>query len=169
MGKTSRKVARLDVDKLIEELNRALADEWLAIYQYWFASQAPEQIMSPVVRETFEDILKDEREHADELINRILELEGMPLRNPKQWQEVAHCTYYEPPEDLTDLKRFLVDALKAEQCAIEAYDKLAEMTFGKDHVTYQLITHILSEEVSHEETIQDMLEKLPCTFATGSG
>ncbi|MEM4297238.1 MAG: hypothetical protein QW815_02585 [Nitrososphaerota archaeon] len=49
MGKTGRKISRVDVNKLIEELNRALADEWLAIYQYWFASQAPEQIMNPVV------------------------------------------------------------------------------------------------------------------------
>ena len=31
------------------ELNRALADEWFAIYEYWYVSLAPEQIMSPIV------------------------------------------------------------------------------------------------------------------------
>ena len=166
MGKTSKKIIKIEANKLVGELNRALADEWFAIYQYWYASLAPEQIMSPVVMEVFEETLKDEREHAEELASRILELEGRPIDNPDQWEKLAHCKYATPPKDLTDLKRFLGDALKGEICAMETYNKIAEMTFGKDHVTYQLISHILSEEAKHEESFEDLLTNLPCTFSS---
>ncbi|WP_309492844.1 ferritin-like domain-containing protein [Candidatus Hecatella orcuttiae] len=164
MGKTSRVIADLDVDALIEELNRAIADEWLAIAQYWYGSLAPEQTMNPVVKEAIKKALDDEREHVNELAERILELGGTPLKNPDQWNQLAHCKYLEPPNKLTDLRKFLQDALKGEECAMKAYNEIAKLTFGKDHITYQLIVHILSEEAEHEEMFEDMLENLPCDF-----
>jgi ferritin-like protein len=39
------------------------------------------------------------------------------------------------------------------------YNKISKKTLGKDNVTYQLVTHILSEEVSHEETFENLLER----------
>lgn len=39
MGKKGREVVGLDVDKLIDLLNKALADEWLAYYQYWIGAK----------------------------------------------------------------------------------------------------------------------------------
>jgi len=165
MGKTSRVIADLDVDELIKELNRAISDEWFAIVQYWYGSLAPEQSMNPVVRDVIKEALDDEREHANELADRILELGGIPVKNPDRWSQLAHCKYLEPPAELTDLKKFLQDALEGERCAMKAYNEIAKMTFGKDHVTYQLIVHILSEEAAHEEIFEDMLEKLPCVFS----
>ena len=165
MGKISRKIADLNVDDLIKELNRALADEWLAIYQYWYASTVAEQIMAPVVMDAIKHALEDEKEHAQELAERILELEGIPIKNPNQWDQLAHCKYAQPPEGLTELKRFLADALEGERCAMNTYNDIAKMTFGKDHITYQLIVHILSEEAEHEELFEDLLTDLPCTFS----
>lgn len=164
MGKTSRTISDLNVKALIDELNRAIADEWLAIVQYWYGSLAPEQTMNPVVRDAIKKALEDEREHANELADRILELGGIPLKNPDQWNRMAHCKYLEPPSKLTDLRKFLQDALKGEECAMKAYNEIAKMTFGKDHVTYQLIVHILGEEAKHEAMFEDMLENLPCDF-----
>jgi ferritin-like protein len=42
--------------------------------------------------------------------------------------------------------------------AIEADNKLAK-DVGKDNVTYQLVTHILLEEVTHEEMFENLLER----------
>jgi len=39
MGTKGREIVGLDVDKLIELLNKALADEWLAYYQYWIGGE----------------------------------------------------------------------------------------------------------------------------------
>ena len=35
MGKKAVEIVDLDVKKLIEILNQALSEEWLAYYQYW--------------------------------------------------------------------------------------------------------------------------------------
>ena len=35
MGTKGRQIVEVDIEKLIEVLNRAFADEWLAYYQYW--------------------------------------------------------------------------------------------------------------------------------------
>ena len=35
MGQKGREIVKMDVDELINLLNKALSDEWLAYYQYW--------------------------------------------------------------------------------------------------------------------------------------
>ncbi len=39
MGTKGREIIGVDVDKLVEMLNRALADEWNAYYQYWVSAK----------------------------------------------------------------------------------------------------------------------------------
>ncbi|MDD3972474.1 MAG: ferritin, partial [Clostridia bacterium] len=39
MGKEAIKVSSVDVEKLIEMLNAALSEEWLAYYQYWIGAR----------------------------------------------------------------------------------------------------------------------------------
>ena len=46
--------------------------------------------------------------------------------------------------------------MDAEGGAIEVYRKIAKKTFGKEDVVYQLVTHILSEEVTHEEMFENL-------------
>ena len=50
---------KLDVQKLIEELNSALAEEWLAFYQYWIGAQVVVGFNRPEVESEF-------LEHASE-------------------------------------------------------------------------------------------------------
>ena len=38
-GLKGRDIVGIDVGKLLELLNRALADEWLAYYQYWVGAK----------------------------------------------------------------------------------------------------------------------------------
>ena len=39
MGKKAVEIVDLDVKKLIEILNQALSEEWLAYYQYWIGAR----------------------------------------------------------------------------------------------------------------------------------
>ena len=39
MGTKGRAIVGIDVDNLIKVLNKALADEWLAYYQYWVGAK----------------------------------------------------------------------------------------------------------------------------------
>ena len=38
MGTKGREIVGVDIAELLQLLNKALADEWLAYYQYWVGS-----------------------------------------------------------------------------------------------------------------------------------
>ncbi len=42
MGKEAIKVSSVDVKKLLDMLNAALSEEWLAYYQYWIGARLME-------------------------------------------------------------------------------------------------------------------------------
>mgnify|MGYP000329505686 CR=1 FL=1 len=42
MGQKGTEIAELDVQELIQDLNRAYADEWLAAYAYTYMAQVVE-------------------------------------------------------------------------------------------------------------------------------
>ena len=42
MGKQAINVASVDIEKLLEMLNAALSEEWLAYYQYWIGARLME-------------------------------------------------------------------------------------------------------------------------------
>ncbi len=151
MGKTAKEIVK-NVGEVIEEMNKALADEWLAYLQYLSAARI---LKAPVVAKEFEDVAKEEFEHAEELTDRIIQLGGTPLVDPKQFLEKTNCGYEAPEEDT---KKVLKDALKGESCAIKVYDKIAKMTEDRDPITYQLVLHIMEEEEEHEQRFEDLLD-----------
>jgi bacterioferritin len=110
------------------------------------------------IQEFLEKIAKDEEEHAQELADRIMELGGQPINHPSELEKKANLPYPLPPKETSDYDSIIKKVIEAEAGAIEVYQKLAEKTLGKDHVSYQLICHILAEEVQHEEMFEDLLD-----------
>ncbi len=53
MGKQAIKVASVDVDKLIDMLNGALSEEWLAYYQYWIGARLMEGPMRTKLNQNY--------------------------------------------------------------------------------------------------------------------
>lgn len=155
MGKQGTKIVGIDVKELINELNKAYADEWLAYYSYWYMSKVMASGCK-CINDLLEKIAKEELEHADELADRILELGGSPIAHPMELEKNANAPYPKPPADLSCCGDVVKVVLDAEAGAIDVYNKLAEKTMGKDHVTYQLICHILAEEVKHEELFESI-------------
>jgi ferritin-like protein len=47
--------------------------------------------------------------------------------------------------------------LKAERCAVRGYTNICNLTFGKDHRTYDLSLAILHEEIEHEAWFSEFL------------
>ena len=158
MGTTGTSIVKIDVDKLLGLLNEALADEWLAYYQYWIGAKV---IKGPMKGEVMGELMQhadDELRHAGLLVERIIQLGGTPILDPKEWQEKTHCGYLTPDDPF--VKKILEQNISGEQCAIEVYEKLTELTRGKDEVTYRIVTEILSDEVEHEEDLQALMEDL---------
>jgi len=148
----------MDVDNLIEMLNKALADEWLAYYQYWIGAKVAKGPMRGAVTLELEEHATEELGHALMLVDRIIQLGGTPLLAPKDWYEVTNCGY-EPPED-PYVEVLLEQNIKGEQCAIGAYQELVTLTKNADPVTYEMVLQILTDEIVHEEDLQALAEDI---------
>ena len=49
--------------------------------------------------------------------------------------------------------------VEAERCAVRTYTEICNMTFGKDHRTYDIALAILKEEVEHESWFSEYLSE----------
>lgn len=60
-----------------------------------------------------------------------------------------------------NLRPMLQVLVEAERCAIRVYTEICNMTFGKDHRTYELSLAILNEEIEHEAWFSEFLGEGP--------
>lgn len=144
----------LDISEIVKLLNRAYADEWLAHYQYFIEAKVVKGLMKDAAIVELNQHAADELRHATMIADRIIQLGGTPLLSPKDWMKNTNCGYDEPKD--FDVVAILEDAIKGEQCAINTYSGLLELTKDKDIVTYDIVSQILADEVAHEEDLQTL-------------
>ncbi len=153
MGKHGVEILDLDVKKLIQMLNEALAEEWLAYYQYWIGSRVIEGPMRTDIEQELQVHADQELNHAVMVAERINQLGGTPVLSPADWMKYSRCKYLAPEDPYVE--KILEQNLDGERCAIKRYKEIADFTYGKDHSTYQMATTILDEELQHEQEIED--------------
>ena len=156
MGSKGKEIVKMNINELVNELNRAFADEWLAYYQYWIGAKVVKGPMKEVVIAELIQHAGDELRHAGMLTGRIIQLGGTPILKPEDWYKMTNCGY-DAPEDLS-VKVILEQNIKGERCAIDGYNRLLEATRDKDPVTYNIALQILQDEIEHEEDLQSLLE-----------
>jgi bacterioferritin len=155
MGTYGKKIVDLDVNKLVKLLNKALADEWLAYYQYWIGARVAEGMMRGAAIVELNEHAADELRHADMLVERILQLGGKPILTPSKWEKLTNCGY-ETPSNF-NVKAILKQNIKGEQCAIRVYKALVDLTKDKDPITYVMALEIMTDEVEHEDDLQALM------------
>lgn len=158
MGTKAREILGMDAGQLVETLNKALGDEWLAYYQYWIGAKVAKGPMRGEVMAELEQHATEELGHALLLVNRIIQLGGTPLLTPKDWYKVTNCGYEAPEDPYVEV--LLEQNIKGEQCAIGVYQALADLTKDTDPITYEMALQILSDEIEHEEDLQALQEDI---------
>jgi bacterioferritin len=158
MGQKGREIVRLDVNELINLLNKALSDEWLAYYQYWIGAKVVKGPMKDAVIAELNLHATEELGHAGLISTRIIQLEGTPVLSPEEWLKKTNCGY-DAPED-PYVEEVLNQNIKGEQCAIRVYNDLLNITREADPVTYNMVLTIISQEVEHEEDLRALKEDL---------
>jgi bacterioferritin len=163
MAETGRSIVKMDVDKLLGLLNSALADEWLAYYQYWIGAKVVKGPMKDAVIAELNLHSTEELSHAELISTRIIQLGGTPVLTPEEWMKITNCGYDSPSDPYVEI--ILEQNIKGEQCAIKTYSKLLDITREADPVTYNIILTIISQEVEHEEDLAALKEDLELMLA----
>lgn len=158
MAQKGREIVKMNVDELISLLNKALADEWLAYYQYWIGALVVKGPMKDAVIAELTLHATQELAHAVLVANRILQLGGIPVLSPLEWMKISNCGYDAPSDPYVET--VLKQNIKGEQCAIKTYNYMLDITREGDPVTYNMVLGILAQEVEHEEDLDNLREDL---------
>lgn len=145
-----------DNARLIDTLNAALSEEWIAYYQQWVYAQMIRGPRHAEIRASLINRTHDELRHAQILAERIIELGGVPALTPCEWLQRARCVYDAPTSyDSPQLLRSLVIGAS---CLAQRYEELSENTRGSDPVTSRLADAMFADHSDHERRLQSVLD-----------
>ncbi len=141
--------------EIIALLETALADEWLAAYQYWTCKNLARGEGRADSVDEFDQHFKEELEHADKIMLRLNELGGRPISDPSCWKASANPW---TAVETSDVCRQLDITRKAEEDAIAYYTEcIRKCRDAGDEVTKRLFQQILAEECEHKYDLEMLI------------
>ncbi|MCE4603886.1 MAG: ferritin [Aeropyrum sp.] len=151
---------KADIEAIKEKLLSAYADEWIAGYYYMLTAEIIQGPNSGVIAEEFrKEAVEEITKHASEIAKRLNELGVDPPRDFTKLWSISSCKYPPIPDDPFDIDGFIIAAVKAEICAINAYKELFDLTHGVDPATEELAEDLLRDEVRHRTEMTNLLSK----------
>lgn len=153
--------AGVNVDQLLELLIKNASAELTTYYYYTILRANLIGLEGEGIKEIAEAARIEDRNHFEALVPRIYELGGKLPDDMKEFHDISACPPARLPKDITNIKEILKVLVEAERCAVRGYTQICNMTFGKDHRTYDLALAILNEEIEHESWFSEFLSEGP--------
>jgi bacterioferritin len=147
---------RADRKTVVKLLNEALATEIICVLRYRRHHFMAAGINADSVAAEFLVHANEEQQHADQIAQRIVQLNGEPNFSPEGLASRAHAEYVEGDNLLDMIKEDLV----AERIAIDSYREMIEYIGDKDSTTKRMLEGILAMEEEHADDLVGMLEEL---------
>ncbi len=142
-----------DREAVIQMLNDALATELVCVLRYkrhYFTVAGPG---TGDIKAEFLQHAIEEQQHADQIAERIVQLNGSPNFNPSTLHARSHAEY----DDASDVQAMIRANLIAERVAIESYRQMIEAIGERDPTTRHLLIAIMAVEEEHAEDMRDLL------------
>lgn len=136
--------------KVIDVLNKALADELTAISQYMVHSEMCDDWGYGFLHEKVEKRAIDEMKHAESLIGRILYLEGIPIVSNLNPMHIGKNV----PEQLKNDLATEIEAIKNYQAFIKLCHEVG------DAGTRELLERTLKDEEDHVDWLEAQLDQI---------
>jgi bacterioferritin len=157
MGELGRQFARINRPALLKELTRAYADEWFAHYNFQFTANTLRGHHSPSTIELLHRKSAASFERCNRMAQRMLQLGGRPIPKLTDLPEHASNKPFKLPSSMSDVQGVLRAVLDAERTSLRTYQKLYDLTQGKDPVTARLMEDFLSAAVAGEEELERLI------------
>lgn len=164
MAKVAREMVEksgVNVDQLLELLIKNASAELTTYYYYTILRVNLIGLDGEGIKEIAEVARIEDRNHFEALVPRIYELGGKLPENMNDFHDISACKPAKLPENPRDIMAMLTVLVEAERCAVRGYTHICNLTFGKDHRTYDLALAILNEEIEHESWFSEFLGEGP--------
>ena len=138
---------------VVEMLNGALATELVCVLRYKRHYYTATGLQNGPIKAEFLQHALDEQGHADQLAERIVQLNGQPDFNPSSLSERSHAEY----DDSRDIQNIIKANLVAERVAIESYRQMIDALGEADPTTRLLLVGIMAVEEQHADDMRDLL------------
>lgn len=142
-----------DRKSVVALLNTALATELVCVLRYKRHFYTVAGLQNGPVKAEFAQHALDEQSHADQLAERIVQLNGQPDFNPATLADRSHAEYDDSESILSMIKANLI----AERVAIESYRQMIGSIGDGDPTTRQLLVGIMTAEEEHADDMRDLL------------
>ncbi|MFT3790173.1 MAG: ferritin-like domain-containing protein [Rudaea sp.] len=146
----------LDSDTVVRLLNEALATEIICVLRYKAHFYMASGINAKSIAAEFLEHANEEQQHADQIAERITQLDGDPNFSPEGLQTRSHAEFIVPD----DLAAMIEENLVAERIAIDSYREIINYVGDKDTTTKRLLEGILAMEEEHAEDMKTLMEQL---------
>jgi len=139
----------MDKEKVLEMLNRALAQEYACYIRYKTHAAVITGPYAGPVSERLNEIAEDEESHAEKLRDRITGLGISPTMSVQTADLIPATT----------LKEIIAVNLEEERKAIALYQEILSMIPREQRLLYEAIEHILEDEQEHHEELERLEER----------
>ena len=145
-----------DRETVVKILNEALATEIVCVLRYKRHYFMASGIHAEGVAAEFLEHANDEQGHADQIAQRIVQLQGEPDFNPEGLLMRSHAEYVEG----TTLTDMIKEDLVAERIAIDSYREMINYFGTDDPTSRRMLEGILAVEEEHADDLVSLLEKI---------
>src|ERR671910_1733094 len=152
----------INVDEIIKLLVYNASVEFTAYYYFTNLRMHCTGPEGESMKGIIEDARLEDLSHFESCLSRIYELAGILPIDAQQFITMFSCEFLQlPSPKRTDLNEILKKCLKAEQGAIVNWNRLCNLTIGRDPATYDIAKDILKEEIEHESWFLELLYERP--------
>lgn len=150
-----------NVDEILKQLIYNASVEFTAYYYFTNLRTHATGVDGEGVKGVIEDARLEDLSHFESCITRIHELGGSLPNDAMDFVRMSGCEFLQLPTPTTNLKEIMKKCLTAEQGAIVNWNKMCNLTHGKDPATYDIAKDILKEEIEHESWFLELLYGRP--------
>lgn len=145
-----------DKKEIVKELTKSYWMEIETVMNYIANSNNLQGVMGEEIKKSLAADVNEEIGHAQTLAKRIGELGGLV---PGSMEFHPSQNMLQANSDTLNVRSVIEGVIKAEEGAIEQYNKIIKLCDGVDYVTQDLVIGLLANEESHKYEFEGFLKE----------